>query len=695
VLDDDELPPLAFELRELILVEQSAPLFRAEARARLRDQLSLAIGPNPRHVARLPRWSSRSLPGLAVGLACGLVLAMYCTNSDMGGDPTSPRGDGHYRPVLARGDGHMLYLMARSTALDGDWIFDNDLARFGDPWNEPRTKTGRKSIVHPIGPALVWTPLIWIAEGAAVVANIFGADIPLHGYTLWHQRFVFLSSVVFACGAVLLGRKLANKAIGGMWCSAYAAIAVLLGTSLTYYATYMPSYGHAMDAFACAAFLAYWAQTVGRCDRRRWCVLGLLLGIAALIRVQEVAMGVVVAIEIVAQITAGRTRSQQPSMQLARWVTGGALVLAVALVAFIPQLIEWHLVFGSVTSLPQGPRFTRFEAPMIGELLFSARNGWFSTTPIVYAGVIGLLCLPKRSRLIAVGLFAAVALQVYLNSTVLDWWASASFGQRRLCSVTLPLVVGLAALLWRFGNLARRARVPCAIAHGLAGIGLGAFVAWNLRSVTKLSGGKSAATELVPTCCSNVPRPARRVARWLYDRIGSPFEFPANAVFSIEHGVPLSRWDITVGNYPLMPSLADVRDDQQLKQLRGSWAVGSASLTPYLVGDWSEPSHAERWYRATMSRDAVVLVPNLLPDAQRITIWLAAGVARQARIEWNGETVRSVDLDERWTPVQFDLEQPSLHVNELKIVSSFVPMWSPVEHGRGLIRVSDLEVRLR
>jgi hypothetical protein len=692
---DDQLPPLAFELRELILAEQSAPLVRAELRGRLRQQLSLAIARKPRRLARFARWSRatatrRSLPGLAVGLACGLVLAMYCTNSDMGGDPISPRGDGHYRPVLARGDGHMLYLMARSTALDGDWVFDNDLARFGDPWNEPRTRTGRKSIVHPIGPALVWTPLIWTAEGAAVVANVFGADIPLHGYTLWHQRFVFLSSVVFACGAVLLGRKLANKTTGGTWCSAYAAIAVLLGTSLTYYATYMPSYGHAMDAFACAAFLGYWAQTIGRCDRRRWCVLGVLLGIAALIRVQEVAMGVVVAIEIGARLYAERTWSQ-----LTRGFMGGALVLAVAFVVFIPQLVEWHLVFGSITSLPQGPRFTRFEAPMIGEVLFAARNGWFSTTPLAYAGVIGLFCLPKRSRLIAIGLLAAVALQVYLNSTVLDWWASASFGQRRLCSVTLPLVVGLGALLWRFGNLARRARVPRAALHGLAVIGLGVFVAWNLWSVGKLAGGKSAATELVPTCCSNVPRPVRGVARWFYDRIGNPFEFPANAVFSIEHGVPLSRWDISVGNYPLVPSLADIRDEGQLERLRGAWSVGSATRPSYLVGDWSEPMHAERWYRSTISSDAVILVPNLLPDAQRITIWLAAGTARHARIEWNGETVRSVGLEEQWTPLQFDLDLPSVHMNELKIVSDLTSPWPLVERGRGLIRVADLEVRLR
>lgn len=75
---------------------------------------------------------------------------------------------------------------------------------------------------------------------------------------------------------------------------------------------------------------------------------------------------------------------------------------------------------GRITELPQGRRFTRFEAPMVMELLFSRRNGWFSTTPIAYAGVIGLFCLPRRSRVVAAGLFAAVAMQVDLNSTILD-----------------------------------------------------------------------------------------------------------------------------------------------------------------------------------------------------------------------------------------------------------------------------------
>src|SRR5881394_938944 len=99
---------------------------------------------------------------------CALIAVLYLTNHDMNHD-SHPRGDGHYRPVLARGDGHMMFLMARSIVFDRDLNFDNDLRRFGDPWGQPRTATGRKGIPHPIGPPLVWAPVLALAHVGAVI----------------------------------------------------------------------------------------------------------------------------------------------------------------------------------------------------------------------------------------------------------------------------------------------------------------------------------------------------------------------------------------------------------------------------------------------------------------------------------------------------------------------------------------------
>jgi len=583
--------------------------------------------------------------------ACALVAVLYFANRDMNGEPDAIRGDGRYHPVLARGDGHMLYLMARSTALDLDWRFDNDLARFGDPWHEPVTATGRKSIIHPIGCALVWTPLIWLAEAGAAVANIFGADIAMHGYTMWHQRIVFLSSVLFACGAVLLGRRLAARWLCG-WAPTYAAIAVLLGTPLTYYATNMPSYAHALDSFACSAFLAYWALTAGRVDWKRFAILGLLLGFAALVRTQELALGIVVAFEVAVRVIRERNW---------RWLAGGALALAVAVVVLIPQFIEWQIVFGTFRELPQGARYTRLNAPMIGELLWSARNGWFSTTPIAYAAVIGLVCVPKPARFVAIGLGIVVAMQIYLNSTILDWWGNAAFGQRRLCNVTLPLVVGLASLGWRLGRLlvprigARVTRIGLAIV-------LAPFVIWNVWRVEQLRNGKPAPSELEPTCCApGTPSPIA----WLYDHVGDPFEFPANAIFALSHHVGLDRWDHAVGGYPVIPGLADLKDDR-LWNVRGQWHPESGNFAPYLLDGWTAPTTIDgRACRALVGDEATLLVPNLMPDRERITLWVHGD--GRAQFAWNGRPVADMTLVPGWQIVELGMHEPGLHTNELAI----------------------------
>jgi hypothetical protein len=586
-----------------------------------------------RHDARV----TTHAPRLLVALACALVVVMYATNHDMAGKPDAPRGTGQYLPILDRGDGHMMYLMARSTAIDLDWVFDNDLARFGDPWNEPRTQTGRKSIVQPVGPALVWTPLIWVSVGAAWVVDHLGADIPLHGYTLWTQRFVFLSSALFGCAAVLLGAWLARRLGAGRWATAYASAAVLLGTPLTYYATYMPSYAHAMDAAACAAVIAWWAHTLGRTDWKRWVILGALLGIAALIRVQDFSLGIVVVVELALR------RDK-------KLVLGGAVALAVALVVFAPQLLEWQLVFGKAFAIPQGPHYTRLTSPMLLELLWSSRNGWLVITPVAYAGLVGLGVIRREHRVIAAGLIAVVVTQIYLNSTIADWWGSASYSQRRLCSVSMPLVVGTAALLTR---LRRPSRVR--LQHAAVIAVFGTLVAINLVRVWHLRRGKPAPSEATPTCCGGMPD----VVQTLYDHLGNPLEWPAAIPYAIRHGVSLARWDEMAADYPLTPPFGAYRDDTLAGQ-HTTWLPADR----FLVGEWSARQAGDRPFRITT--DGTILVPNLVPQQQSIAVW----VKGTATIAWDGDEVGHAAGD-GWTRVAFTAK-PSVGTHELHITGTRV-----------------------
>ena len=87
--------------------------------------------------------------------------------------------------------------------------------------------------------------------------------------------------------------------------------------------------------------------------------------------------------------------------------------------------------------------------------------------------------------------------QVYLNSCIMDWWGQAAFGQRRLCSVTVALVVGMAALLRLAGiGAARlwreRRRLGVRIAHGVAIVAMAWFLVWNWAWVNMYRHGRAA-----------------------------------------------------------------------------------------------------------------------------------------------------------------------------------------------------------
>jgi hypothetical protein len=190
----------------------------------------------------------------------------------------------------------------------------------------------------------------------------------------------------------------------------------------------------------------------------------------------------------------------------------------------------------------------------------------------------------------------------------------------------------------------------------------------------------------VATCCSRVPLVLQGPARWLYDHVGNPFEFPANAVFAFTHDVPWARWDQIVGDYPVIPSFGDVRSNKRLAGLQGVWRVGSSWCQPWLVGGWSAPKMEDRPFRSIASANAVVMIPNLMPEPEEITVWMRAEPPLRVRLEWNGNEVAEANLTATWTAVSFG-QTAALHTNELAILAP--------RRIDGRVDVSDIHVQLR
>jgi hypothetical protein len=285
---------------------------------------------------------------------------------------------------------------------------------------------------------------------------------------------------------------------------------------------------------------------------------------------------------------------------------------------------------------------------------------------LAYAGVLGLGLLAWRgpriaphARLIALGLLAAIAVQVYLNATILDWWGQASFGQRRLCSMTMPLVVGLATWLHQGGVLLARLRWHPAVGHVLASVVFLWFVVWNLQQVWPLRAGKPAQFSAGPACCQQVKWPLRPLAKPIYRAIGNPFALPASAIFSWRYGVPIRRWDLVHGEYPWLPPM-----DYTPATIRGQsaqWNLGGPNAQPYLVGGFAPtqvgPGRMVRW---TTARRAEVIVPNLLPDRLTVTLWLQPNLApgvvgKPLVVRWNGDVVVRATLGAGPTTVSWTI----------------------------------------
>jgi hypothetical protein len=229
----------------------------------------------------------------------------------------------------------------------------------------------------------------------------------------------------------------------------FGATCALAGTPLLFYLLYGPFFSHPVSFAVSTAFLVAWDRTRGNRSRAEWLLLGLLLGFAALIRPQNLSLGIVILAEVGFEV--GRAflpdnlnlknrRAGMPGPLL-----GAFLILGGALLAFSPQLAAWKILYGSVLALPKIAEM-HWSKPDFWHTLMSDYHGIIPWTPLTLIAAIGLIALAMRDASLAVGLALAFAAQVYLNAANEVWWSGGSFGNRRMADVAIIAAYGMAAL---------------------------------------------------------------------------------------------------------------------------------------------------------------------------------------------------------------------------------------------------------
>ena len=319
---------------------------------------------------------------------------------------------------------------------------------------------------------------------------------------------------------------------------------------------------HAASMASVAGFLWMWAATRERRTWGQWAMLGLIVGFAALIRWQNVLFAILPGFDA-ARLLLVQARSGDRTA-LRDTVLGSAAFLACAVVAFVPQMLAWQAIYGQlIARSPVGPQ-VRWTDPHLVDILWSARNGLFSTSPILYLGAIGLAVFALARPLAGAPAVLAVVVMVYFNACIQDWWGSAGFGGRRFDGLVPLFCVGLAVFLDRAAIVVRRHPV------GALTSALSLVAIWNFAL---MGAAQQGAVRIGETLAFDRAWGAQ--ARVFHGWFGNPFTYPASLVFAVRNGASPGEYDLLSTNRfladPLQPyGRVDVGSEDEWL-LGGGW----------------------------------------------------------------------------------------------------------------------------
>jgi hypothetical protein len=329
------------------------------------------------------------------------------------------------------GDGVQYYILLRSPLLDLDLDFDNDFAGLGAA--PVVSVQGEATSRMPVGTALVWAPAFLAVHVTAKVGEWLGLAGPADGFGPAYTAAVATATYVFVFAALLLlegalrarhGRGVALLAVAGIW----------LGTPLAFYMTAAATMSHGASAGTAILMVLAWLRAREAEGARPWAWAGLAGGLLVAIRPQD---GVLLALPALDALWRGRSRGRALLAFLAGPLAFGLL-----------QLLVWLRLYGlDFAGVISGQSYVG-QTPLFPlELMFSARHGLFTWTPLYLLAPLGWLAMGRRDPPLALLCALGLALSVLVNSAMQDWWGSESFGQRRLLGVTPLFALGVAEAL--------------------------------------------------------------------------------------------------------------------------------------------------------------------------------------------------------------------------------------------------------
>ncbi|HEY7697909.1 MAG TPA: glycosyltransferase family 39 protein [Vicinamibacteria bacterium] len=503
----------------------------------------------------------------------------------------------YLQPQRVASDGIFYFAPLRSVVVDFDLDFENEYRVLGAaPGYFQRTETGRLPNNYSVGPAFLWLPAYLIAH----VLGFLGLYRPT-GFGYPYFTAVATASAVGGFAGVLFVFRLLREYFDER-AALPATLLVWLATFHVWYMVFEPSMSHAF-AMASVSGLLLLAHR-GIRGARSFFLAGAASGLVALVRWQNVVF-------VPAALAVGLSKGERPRPRdLLLAAIGFLLVLT-------PQLVYWKLLYGTFLLVPQGGGYVDLGSPRIEEVLFSSRHGLLSWAPVLWLALAGLPRFVRRAPALGGALVVSTLLALYVNASVFDWWAGASFGSRRFDGALPFFALGLAASLeWLLPRIERRPLLALSLL-------LAPFALWNFLLMGVYFEGA-----IPPDGPASFQQAAADGAALVYRRTGYLFSWPGAVRDFLLHGRPLAVYDLagsgTVSNN------VDIR-------------MGDTDAL-FLGRGWSLPRRARgRTFREASPGGAEVYVSLAESAPYEIALEGEAGAA--AVVVLNGADLGELSLD--------------------------------------------------
>jgi hypothetical protein len=503
----------------------------------------------------------------------------------------------HFRGYRLRGDGLWYYSYAHSLAFDGDIDLANEYRGLGIDHNSgslPVRETGRARFTYPVGAPLLWVPFVEVGHLGVWLRNAYGIETAYDGFSDPYFHAVALANLLFGWAGMLVCDRLLRHWFPP-WVSFLAVTGAVTGSFLAWYLTYHAIYTHALTFLLASVFLKKWID--GPKDVAGYARLGLVLGLAACVRWQNLVFAILPAWNLLGELVRRR---------FATAFASGLAFAATSFLGLLPQLVSWKIIFDRFyVGVPLGPDYVRLGDPFLSEILFSSRHGLFSWSPVLLLSAIGFVGFVKRARRVGLLLAAVAVIVWYVNSSVADWWGGGSFGGRRFDSVLPIFALGLGWMTaWAAEFVERRPR-------WVVGLALALLVLSNGLLMEQYRKGRMPVDDTL-----SWQAVAEGELEDFFDGVGYPFSFPMNWLFSVRYSRPRTQYDILVGKYLF----------HRMHGLDGIIDLG-VNDPPFIGNGWSglrDWKERRREVRLAVGPRAGLFVPIYRPEPLRLHVACAA-----------------------------------------------------------------------